>query len=362
MATATIPVSQIHAELSRMWDSLEGAGKMRASLFNLIFYVQNLQRLDYFRKVAKAVIEKFPSRVFLIVSDKKAAKDYLDAKVSVIAPQQEQSDIYCDFIEFQVSGSQENRVPFVLLPHILPDLPIYVVWDHDPTIEDPISHQLEAFATRMIFDSESTCNLAEFAKALIEHQKESHCDIADLNWARMQNWRDLFVSSFYTDERLEALKNAKTMQIQYNAVETPFFCHNHIQALYLQGWLACQLGWKFETLQKTKDQGFSLSYSTKKQKVSITLKPVSSSNLSSGTILSVDFVTGSEEHYSFCRHPEVPSHIMMNISSKEKCELPTQFIFPKGERGQSLVKEICYKGTSSHFLKVLQLFSTIPSL
>jgi len=357
MTSQTIPATQIQSELKRIWDSLESKGKMRASVFNLIFYVQNEQRLDYFRKIAQKVIERFPSRVMLISTDKTPKSDYLNAKVSVLSVQEHQYDVFCDFIELQVTTSQENRVPFVILPHILPDLPIYVVWGEDPCIEDPISRELEKMATRMIFDSESTGDLPLFAQALLNRMKQCKCDIADLNWARMENWRDLFAATFHSKDRLAELENAKTIQICYNVLETAFFCHTHIQAIYLQGWLAGQLGWQFEKMEKTQPNVLSLSYSTKNRKITVLLKAQAYDKLVPGTIVSVDFVTNKEEHFSFCRNPQIPNHIMMNISSPEKCELPTQFIFPKGERGQSLVKEICYKGTSTHYVNLLNHLS-----
>jgi hypothetical protein len=41
------------------------------------------------------------------------------------------------------------------------------------------------------------------------------------------------------------------------------------------------------------------------------------------------------------------------ITSKEKCDLPYQFVLGKTATGQSLVQEICTKGTSTHYLGML---------
>src|SRR6185437_6618335 len=109
-------------------------------------------------------------------------------------------------------------------------------WAEDPLKENPLSHQLECLATRIIFDSETTHDLSEFAQIILRHQAESGVGISDLNWARMENWRELFSATFHSQERLEQLKNTKTLLMTYNGSKT--------QAFYLQAWLATRLGWR----------------------------------------------------------------------------------------------------------------------
>ena len=48
-----------------------------------------------------------------------------------------------------------------------------------------------------------------------------------------------------------------------------------------------------------------------------------------------------------------PHHVMIKTSSKEKCEMPYPFVLGKTATGQSLVKEIITKGTSTHYLNTL---------
>src|SRR5690606_30682390 len=136
--------------------------------------------------------------------------------------------------------SLKEKVPFVLLPHILPDLPIYVIWSEDPSESSTLFSQLQLLATRFIFDSESIKDLSTFAHTLLNFEKTFHCDIADLNWARIENWRLLIGSTFHSEERLNTLKQATEIQIVYNTRETATY-HTQFQPLYLQGWLATQL-------------------------------------------------------------------------------------------------------------------------
>jgi hypothetical protein len=351
--------AQIEAELTRIWETLEGANKMRASLFNLIFYVHNNHRAEYYRSIALKAIQKFPSRIIFIAVDQTPDADFLKSSVSVLPVGPAENDAACDFIQIDVAGLQQMRIPFVVLPHIVPDLPVYLVWAEDPAEDNPLAYPLEKLCTRLIFDSESTTNLPGFANAVLRHQAVTHADIADLNWARMESWRDLFSTCFYTDERLCLLKKTKTIKIQYNGRETPFFCHTKIQAIYFQAWLACQLEWKMDNLASNSD---SLSFSYENGAVQISLVPTQNEKLAPGTIISVDLMTSEGHHFAFSRDPLFPPQINLILCTEDKCEIPAQFIFAKAESGQSLVKEIYHKRTSEHYLKVLHAVTKMDAL
>lgn len=356
MTTKVIPASEIQTELTRIWDSLEGTNKIRASLFNLIFYAPKKGRIDYIKTIAQKVIEKFPSRVIFITSDKQSKENFLHTEVFVISAGKSEYDVACDLIEINVSGDQEKRVPFVILPNIIPDLPIYVVWAEDPCLENPLLHQLQQLATRLIFDSESTENLPDFAASLLKIYDPNSCAIADLNWGRMESWRELLSSTFYNDDRLAQLRNTKTMQIFYNAQKTEVYCHTEIQSIYLQAWLACQLNWKLEKMSRTTEGALLLNYSKENgKKVEVTLYPESYKQIQSGSIISLDLTTEQEEHFSFGRDLSFPHLVSMRFSTLEKCEIPLKYIFSKAESGQSLVKEISHRETSDHYLKLLKM-------
>lgn len=353
--------SLIQLELTRIWDSLEGAGKMRASLFNLIFYTSKTERTPYIHTIAKKVVENFPSRVIFITSDKKREEDFLETRVSVISSSHTASNSACDWIEIDVSKKSEGKVPFLILPHLLTDLPLYLVWAEDATQDNPLLYQLEKWAARLIFDSECTEKLPSFAKTLLKFHANSTSAIADLNWGRIESWRDLLSSTFYSPDRVAHLKNTKTIQIFYNAQESDTYCHTPVQAIYLQGWIASQLEWKLKTIQK-KEECLSFLYQKKEGEVEVVLYPEKYAHMRPGAIISVDLTTKEEVHFSFGRDLKLPHQISMRFSTLEKCAIPLKYLFAKAESGQSLVREISHKGTSSHYLKLLHLLNSYEPL
>lgn len=355
----SVSPADIQRELDRIWESLETKNVARACLFNLIFYTQKNHRSAYIQRLAQKVVEKFPARVIFVTVDKTTKDDFLKTEVSILSSSQ--FDIACDYISIEAGGPSHERVPFLVLPHILPDLPVYLVWGEDPSKGDPMCYQLEQFANRLIFDSESTDNLSRFALSLLEHRAKTCADIADLNWARIESWREMLSTAFYSTDCLEQVQRSKKIEITYNAQETTFFCHTEIQAVYLQAWLACQLGWKFQKVQRDKGS-LTFFYEGTSGPVEIALTTAQIAKLPPGLILSVEIATADEEHFSFKCDLEYLHQITYLHSTKSECSLPAHYIFTKAESGHSLVKEICHRGSSEHFLKVLNLVKTMDAL
>lgn len=352
----TIHPSKIESELERVWDSLQAANKMRACLFNLIVYAKKCQRIGYLNQVVQKVIEKFPSRIIFITYDDACSSHDLKTAVSVLTADEGEYEIACDLIEVEVCNKDHPRVPFVILPHILPDLPIYLVHADDPTEANPVAEQLEHLADRIIFDSEATNHLPAFAEAVLSHNERCAADVADLNWARTEGWRQLFANVFKSEEELSKLKKATSIEITFDAEKTDYLCHTNIQSIYLQGWVAMQLGW---TLKEARKAHFT--YETGEGSCTVTLKTARMEEVPSGRILGIEIGTGLGFHYSFQRKKECPQHVMIERSTPEWCSVPTNYVLDKDVSGQSLVKEICHKGTSKHYLHVLNLLKGIEN-
>lgn len=352
--------AQIEDQLAAIWSSLQGTGKTRACLFNLIIYTHKNKRIDYFYKVAQQVIGKFPSRIIFVAINDEAPPETLKTSVAVMSSESNLNPTGCDLINISLSLQNRERAPFMILPHILPDLPIYLLWADDPAQNDPVSQKLEKLATRVIFDSESADDLTSFAKASLKHKESSGSDIADLNWARTEGWRQLFAETFKSEDRLSALRHTNTIKIYYNCLETEFFCHNKIQSLYLQGWLALQMGWSFVSSKKD-SQDTILEYSNEGSKISLILSPKNLKEVAPGRVLEVKISDKKDQIFHFTRSKLHPHIINVEYSTKHLCLLPTQFIFDRYESGQSLVKEIFHKGTSPHYLSLLKKLSTTPN-
>lgn len=348
--------SEIESQLTTIWDSLQGKGKTRACLFNLIIYSNLNKRTDYLYKISQKLIEKFPSRIIFITVDDKAPKGTLKTSVSVMSSESENSETACDFINVMLSKDSEEKAPFLILPHLLADLPVYLLWSDDPAKNDPTGQKLEKLATRVIFDSESTDHLGDFATALLKHKEASGADIADLNWARIEGWRVLLAETFKSREKLEDLNSLTQMKIFYNCKESDFFCHTKIQALYLQTWIATQMNWEFSKSQK-QEENTHFYYKNGNKEAELVLIPINIENVAPGRLIRLEITTEKKDTFHIRRKEDQPHIIDVEYATPNFCQLPSQFIFDRYESGQTLVKEIFHKGTSNHYIKMLNTLS-----
>lgn len=357
-AEHVVPPSKIQSTLDDLWNANENKNKIRASLFNLVFFSTKSPREEYLRKVAYNTLEKFPARVFFLSSDP-TLPDSLKTAVSVVSTKQGEFDITCDLIEIDTSGKEEDKIPFLLLPHLIPDLPIFLVWPEDPSKNDKLFEELKGFATRIIFDSEASENLTLFADSILTKKQNNHFEIADLNWARFESWRSLINSTLSTPTIIEKLQKTSAITITYNAEETPFFCHTKIQAIYLQAWIASRLKWK---AVPQKEGNSTFTYEAPEGPLQVQLKEIKSNKLPPGMIVSLEIETTEGESFAFSRKEDAPDRISFKHSTPTECSLMSHIEVSKRESGQSLVKEICHKGTSEHYIEALQtiLKGTLP--
>ncbi|MGH2639956.1 MAG: glucose-6-phosphate dehydrogenase assembly protein OpcA [Rhabdochlamydiaceae bacterium] len=320
------------SELNKIWQQLEGAGTMRASLFNLIVVAPDNARREYVRKITNNVMIRFPCRV-IFITILELIKE-IKANVCATTGIGGNPEIACDMIEIATPSSLLSKIPFLILPHFLPDLPIYLLWAESPTAHPSLFKELQKWSTRLIYDSEVSDNLSSFCQTLTLQSKDR--EIADLNWARTESWRELLAATFYSPARIASLQSAKKVEIHYNDFETPFFCHTKIQALYLQAWLTSCLNWS----------------------PTISLLPQTNKELAPGTVLSMEILCEDQAHFTFSRDPDHPHQVRTIICDENTCEIPSRFIFSKAQSGLSLVNLIYHADSSSHFLQVLRFLST----
>ncbi len=331
----------IESELLKLWEKL-AKEKMRACLFNLIVFNKLSTRTDYIRNIVQKVSEKYPCRVLFISSDPDSPNPYLKTAISVVG----NGNIACDYIDIGVSGPEIEKVPFLLLPHMIPDLPVSLLWTEDPSIAHPLFDPLSKLATRLIFDSEAADTLLAFSQKILK-LNASGIDTADLNWARTEQWRDLIASLFHSGEKLDKIQEVR---ITYNAKKTESFCHLKVQSMYLLGWLSSRLGWEFR--KATRDLHFT--FESKKNKVRAEVRAVEWEKLGPGSVISIDLATQDGHLYQCARILTQYHRVAIQISSPEKCELPFEYLLGKTATGQSLIKEIITQGTSSHYIEMLK--------
>jgi len=321
-------------------------------LFNFIIYIEETRRQNYFREIIDTVLSKFPCRIIFIQSDAESDSDTLKTSYTPISTGNGTDTIICDHFELKSSRKSLKQVPFYLLPLLVPDLQIFVLYGKDPTQEDILLPHFKHYATRIIFDSESSENIHLFSQAMAKKIDQIHSEVVDMNWARIAGWRTALAKVFDSKKKIEDLHKCCKLTIRYNHRSTDAFHHLEIQADYLQGWLASRLKWKFKQVNHPKE-GLEIDYEGE-HPIKVVFEPISSEKIFPGSISAVVIETKDETLYELERPEENLNQILVKTSTKTLCEVPYTIPLQIRVKSANFVKELFFRNPSTHYLDMLK--------
>jgi glucose-6-phosphate dehydrogenase assembly protein OpcA len=352
----SIHPKEIESTLISLFEQEKKSNSIKASLFNLVIYTEGNGRDSYLKALTKSLIKKFPCRI-IFIREYSNKKDLLNTCVSALKPDGQGDGFFCELIEFEISKNYKERISFLVTPHVIADLPVYLLFAKDPSLGDtPTTLNLDKIATRIIFDSECMEHMSNFASYIKSlHYEEK--GIGDLNWARFSSWRKLLLKYYSNREKLKTLATATNITISYNSHANESFHHNKIQAIYMQGFLATKMNWEFNSIVCNQNS-ITVSYKSNDSFHHIHLTPCEPiQTLPPGRIVSL-LIHNQEEKTSFIREKESLHLVKICYSTKDKCEMALLYPLEKEADGNSLTTEIYYRETSKDFLAVIELIST----
>lgn len=351
-----IQIPNIEKDLTGLSRQAGNKSQFKACLFTLVIYVHENRLVDYYQELVDTILDKFPCRIIFIHGDNQSSKPYLHANVSNVTSgksnTQGSSIIACDQISVKASTDQLFRVPYLVTPHLVPDLPVYLLWGQNPFEENVIFPFLQPFASRVVFDSECSASLSLFCREMEKSLNVLKMDIMDINWALVSNWRDVLSNVFDRREKIDELSLIKSITIEYAHNRSETRLHPEIRAIYLQGWLAARLKWRYRLAERFQEN-IIISYFTDATPVVVALAPKMNIDLPSGTITTVDINMTNGRSYYIKRKPNL-SQVIVHASSKETCDLPFSLPLSGVNRGLSFIKETFFSPLGNHYHEMLK--------
>lgn len=327
MATfVTCPLGELEKTIKSHEASIDKNKKHKACLFNLVIDIETEERLHYYLKVINELIDQFPCRIFLIYFDQTQKEPVI--KYSLLSPKSAPA-IVCDFITIHIDPQAYTRLSSVLNANMVSDLPIfYLPTEHGDHLSK-FTYEMAKMAKRVICDSTDVKDVEAYSRNILK-LSESFVDVADLNWSRMESWREMIAKNL-NDALLESLSS---IQIIYNhkqdkKTSIPF------QAVFLKGFLSLRL-----------EEFFN-------KKIEITLSSIEEPHIWEGAIVKVIFKNSESSKQEFLRNCIKPGEAIIHFESKNECFVPQYVQFTKTESGQSLIKEIRHSGVSLDYLKII---------
>jgi glucose-6-phosphate dehydrogenase assembly protein OpcA len=335
---------------------LEGTNILKASLFTLIVVAKDAERALYLQRLVNLITKKFPCKVVFIAIDTVAKETFIRQNASTRIVGKGSNAISCDLLTIETSQDQFNRMPFLVIPEIVADLPVFLLVGHNPSEVKTIIDQLAPSVNRIVFDILRLHNVGRFAEEILALPNKQK--YVDLNWARTKPWRETLARVFNTKEAISLLSSCNRVEIRHS--------HRHLsggdgttpdtQSILLQAWLSSRLGWQPVSVEENADH-MLIRYASGSREISVILTPTDSNLLDEGNIASIEIRGDNDIHYLLAYERD-DRHIAIHASSQDRCEIPFSVFVGSFQRGRALPSEIFLQPPSEHYLPTIELISS----
>ncbi len=235
--------ADIERELKRLWKEGEGA-VTRASLMNFAVYSESQDSLLTNSALMAEITKDHACRGILIAAQPADSDSDVTAWISAHCHVSGAGGrhVCCEQVAFLLKGKSTRWIPNIVFSHLDTDLPLYLWWQGNLPLS--VDRQLWNWVNNLIFDShdwqDKTVQYARLAE--IQEKVSSNIVMSDLNWTR-QVYLRLATAHFFDHPGAKAqLAGFESLRI----VHRPDSLYS---ALLFSGWLAVQLGWKFDVAE-----------------------------------------------------------------------------------------------------------------
>lgn len=236
-----VEVGEIDRKLGELW-SASDAGKVRASLVNLVVYSEAPDAIAENTPLLAGLAADHAFRALLVQADPGAGKNDVEAWITAHCHMRGaggMKEICSEQITFRLDGPAAERLPNIVFSHLDSDLPLCFWWQGQ--LHPQPAPQLWTRVDRLIVDSQSWVQPGPQFAILreIEALSGGHCAVCDLNWTRIFHLRYAIAQIFDNPAAREKLPRLESVEIRY-------LCGHRLTALELLGWIASRLGWHLE--------------------------------------------------------------------------------------------------------------------
>ena len=236
-----VEVGDIDRQLGELW-SASDAGKVRASLVNLVVYSESPDAIAENTPLLAELASDHAFRALLVQANPRAARTEVKAWITAHCHRRESGgpkEICSEQITFLLDGRAAGRLANIVFSHLDSDLPLCFWWQGE--LHPEPEPQLWTRVDRLIVDSHSWMRPGpQFAMLRdVESLGAGRCAVCDLNWTRLFHLRYAVAQIFDLPAAREKLPRLHNVKIRYLA-------GYRLTALQMLGWLASRLGWHLE--------------------------------------------------------------------------------------------------------------------
>jgi glucose-6-phosphate dehydrogenase assembly protein OpcA len=273
-----VDISRIERELVQMLRlpenlSTNGQPGTRTAVLTLLAIASDMPTQARIEQTLTALVDHHPSRTIVVRSEPNQVQPDIDAWVNVACKAIGSSGINACVEQIVIESNPRalRRVPNVVLPLLLADMPVVLWWPGEPPLREPLLYDLLEPVTRFVVD---TLGFVHVERTLINlnnlrHRPTVRIDLGDLNWDRLTPWRELIAQFWDVPAWRSRLRSLDRVEIDLG--KPAGGRSNRAQGLLLAGWLATRLGWKPARMQRRTD-GYVLTARRGRRDVEIAVR------------------------------------------------------------------------------------------
>ncbi|HUP61684.1 MAG TPA: glucose-6-phosphate dehydrogenase assembly protein OpcA [Thermoanaerobaculia bacterium] len=240
-----IPVNAatIEKRLADLWreeQQEEDRAVTKAALWNVIAHTWTSEQHAFATQVLGCASAAVPQRTIVIRADPRgsgAIQSYISANCHLIGAGRQ---VCSEEVAIIASGERVHHVPPLVSALLLPDMPVAVWWVGDlPSEQHKYVETLLDPADRLIVDSAHFNSAADFELVSRIAQRTTTAP-ADLNWARIDEWRAATAALFDPPAMRERLGEIARVRIVHGSGDSTAGARSEA-VLYL-AWLIVQTG------------------------------------------------------------------------------------------------------------------------
>ena len=210
-----VDVASIERQLAELWRAEKQDGERavtRAALWNVVAHTGSAAAHAHATEVLSRASAKVPQRTIVVEADPHGGDDiasWISANCHLIGGGRQ---VCSEEVVIVASGARVHHVPPLVSALLLPDMPVAVWWLGDlPDEHDYIELLLDP-ADRLIVDS-SHFNDAGDLELVSRIGEQTTTAPADLNWARLDEWRAATAALFDPPAMRARLQNIRRLRV-----------------------------------------------------------------------------------------------------------------------------------------------------
>jgi glucose-6-phosphate dehydrogenase assembly protein OpcA len=293
-----VEITALEKELAALWRCLLSAPDAPSAYthtctLTLIVFTTDAETAPAVATVAE-LVGAHPHRAIVLYAAPDFDRTLYDATIHINcqAPRAAGPQICCEQITITAHGPDALAdLHAVVIPLLVSDLPAFLYWAHGAGLDSHLFAECAEVADRVIVDSARFPTPPAAFRQLVAQSAAIGSDTAfgDLNWTRLDIWRELTAQFFDAPDARAYLPRLNRVEVTYAANPG----NNSAPAALYLAWLASRLGWNYGGATRSDGEALGLKFEHDSHEINCLARPLEAQTENTGGLVAVRLEAGS---------------------------------------------------------------------